>query len=257
MKRFLATAAAAVAGLVVAGPAAADIGYTLEGAASVNDAVVTLISNTGDAVTTNDASVINFTGTGLTTFASLTTLSAEFNGECGGGSPRFTISFGENKNVFVYLGPAPSFTGCTPGTWTSTGNLIGTTEKVFDLSQLGAGGAYLSYAEALAFFNAMAVQPTIQSISANVDSGWFFADKEQTVLLRNVKINETTFFGPAQTKPKHAAQCKNGGWSSFTNPEFKNQGQCVKYVTHQRNAARKAAQQQKLKAQKAKAKGKK
>jgi hypothetical protein len=35
--------------------------------------------------------------------------------------------------------------------------------------------------------------------------------------------------GPAPTK---MSQCKKGGWKTFTNPTFKNQGQCVKYVTH-------------------------
>ena len=32
---------------------------------------------------------------------------------------------------------------------------------------------------------------------------------------------------------------KKGGWKSFTNPTFKNQGQCVKYLVHGRNAAKK------------------
>lgn len=34
---------------------------------------------------------------------------------------------------------------------------------------------------------------------------------------------------PAPTK---MSQCKKGGWKTFTDPTFKNQGQCVKYVTH-------------------------
>ncbi len=33
-----------------------------------------------------------------------------------------------------------------------------------------------------------------------------------------------------------AAECKNGGWRHFTNPSFKNQGQCVSFFVHQRNA---------------------
>lgn len=28
-------------------------------------------------------------------------------------------------------------------------------------------------------------------------------------------------------------ECKNGGWKTFTNPTFKNQGQCVSYYNHQ------------------------
>lgn len=33
--------------------------------------------------------------------------------------------------------------------------------------------------------------------------------------------------------PTSKAQCKKGGWRKFTNPSFKNQGQCVKFVSHQ------------------------
>ncbi len=32
--------------------------------------------------------------------------------------------------------------------------------------------------------------------------------------------------------PTHKDQCKNGGWMTFNNPTFKNQGQCVSYTNH-------------------------
>jgi YVTN family beta-propeller protein len=32
--------------------------------------------------------------------------------------------------------------------------------------------------------------------------------------------------------PTNKDQCKDGGWATFTNPEFKNQGQCIKFVNH-------------------------
>jgi hypothetical protein len=32
--------------------------------------------------------------------------------------------------------------------------------------------------------------------------------------------------------PTSKQQCKKGGWRKFTNPAFKNQGQCVKFVNH-------------------------
>ncbi len=36
--------------------------------------------------------------------------------------------------------------------------------------------------------------------------------------------------------PTSANQCKNGGWQTFRNPAFKNQGDCVSYVaTHGKN----------------------
>lgn len=34
------------------------------------------------------------------------------------------------------------------------------------------------------------------------------------------------------TGPASKQQCKKGGWRTFTNPSFKNQGQCVAYVNH-------------------------
>jgi hypothetical protein len=34
------------------------------------------------------------------------------------------------------------------------------------------------------------------------------------------------------TTPTSKDQCKNNGWKTFTNPTFKNQGQCVSYTTH-------------------------
>ena len=44
-------------------------------------------------------------------------------------------------------------------------------------------------------------------------------------------ITQVPLIGPATTK----AQCKKGGWKTFDNPSFKNQGQCVSYVEHHRS----------------------
>ena len=38
-----------------------------------------------------------------------------------------------------------------------------------------------------------------------------------------------SFVGAAKD-PKNTDQCKNGGWQTFTNPTFKNQGDCIQYV---------------------------
>jgi hypothetical protein len=37
---------------------------------------------------------------------------------------------------------------------------------------------------------------------------------------------------PPTTSPTEKSQCKNGGWKTFTNPTFKNQGKCVSFVEH-------------------------
>jgi YVTN family beta-propeller protein len=39
-------------------------------------------------------------------------------------------------------------------------------------------------------------------------------------------------FTPTQNGPTNKDQCKNGGWATFTNPSFTNQGQCIKFVNH-------------------------
>lgn len=38
----------------------------------------------------------------------------------------------------------------------------------------------------------------------------------------------------AGAQPTEKDQCKRDGWRSFTNPSFKNQGECIKFVKHQK-----------------------
>jgi len=202
MRRLLVVGIVTAFAAVIA-PVALAATATPFGGATVSDGILTLVSNTGDVGTTNDASGATFSDTGVTTFSSLTTLSAEFNvtdDDCKAGSPRFQVRVqtptGE-KNVFVYLGPAPSFTGCAQNTWIVSGNLIGAADGRFDTSQIQAGTQVSTYAQALALVGAYPVT----SISLVVDSGWAFTDTEQTVLVRNVKINASTFYVPQTTPP--------------------------------------------------------
>ena len=60
-----------------------------------------------------------------------------------------------------------------------------------------AGTQVSTYAQA----NALVGSLQVTGISLVVDSGWAFADKEQTVMVRNVKINDSTFFTPGGTNP--------------------------------------------------------
>ncbi|MDD5069003.1 MAG: hypothetical protein PHN89_05425, partial [Candidatus Pacebacteria bacterium] len=68
-----------------------------------------------------------------------------------------------------------------------------------------------------------------------------------TVTLENGKVvtaentnltgDPTTIFPPTPTPtptptPAEKDACKNDGWKTFTNPSFKNQGQCVSYTNH-------------------------
>jgi len=49
-------------------------------------------------------------------------------------------------------------------------------------------------------------------------------------------LSQITFNGqtevPVAGSPASKAQCKHGGWRTFTSPSFKNQGQCVSWVEH-------------------------
>ena len=229
---------------------------TTFGGATIDDGVATLVSDTSVAGTpTNDSSGISLPLPAGLTLAQVTQLSAEFNvtdDDCAAGSPRIAINYGAGKNVHVYLGPSPSFTGCAKNTWVPSGNVVGTSDALrVDTSQVG-GTVNSNWAAALAL---VGNQP-ITSISLVVDSSWspVFTDKEQTVLVRNVRLNAETFLVPAQQKAKlnPAKLCRqqlaaagsrsafNELWSvSGTSNGF---GKCVSSVAKARNAGATQAQ---------------
>jgi len=157
------------------------------------------------------------------TIADLDTLSADYKfneGSCAGGSPRFAVDVetpAGTKSLFIHVGPAPNYTGCTAGTWVSTGNLADTNNLV-DATQLG-GTFYDNYSNVQTAYGTY----EISGIQLVVDAFW--AGGTQTVLVDNVKINNVT------TTFESANSCKNGGWMVYTSAPgpFSNQGQCVSY----------------------------
>jgi hypothetical protein len=258
MRRLIATAAALITAAVVV-PAALAATATPFGGATTSGGILHLVSNTGDVGATNDSSGASFSGTAVTTFSSITTLSTEFNvtdDDCAGGSPRFQVRVqtpsGE-KNVFVYLGPTPSFTGCSQNVWIASGNLIGSADGRYDTSQVQAGTQVSTYAQALALVGTYQVT----GISLVVDSGWAFSDKEQTVDVRNVKVNSSTFFTPEGPKPPGGQGMSPGqacktlraemGADAFraaygTNRNQANAfGKCVSQMARMKNGAARAA----------------
>ena len=248
MRKLLLLAVAALA-LATAAPALAADPAT-SGSATIANNVGTLVSNTSTANTpADDFGAITFPIASGLTLAQITQLSAEFNvtdDDCGGGSPRFVISYGANKNVVVALGPAPTFTGCAQNTWISTGNLVGTSDACrVDTSQISSGTQCTTWAAAVALLGS---QP-ISSISFVVDGGWSQTDKEQTVQVRTVKLNNETFLTatkPTTTKVNPAKLCKAqiaamGSRSAFNELWAKTgtsngYGKCVAAVAKARNA---------------------
>jgi hypothetical protein len=214
MKKLVAALSVALA-LGIAGAAfAAD--PTLSGGATSSAGVITLVSNTDDGSATNDTSSATFALPATTTFAQLTMLSAEFNTTddgCAAGSPRITIHLATGKNVFVYLGVAGNVNSCALNSWLTTGNLIGNNDVGrYDTSQIQAGTQVTTYSEALARINLLpSAEQVVSSVSFDVDAGYAFADKEQTVQLRKFTVNSISFptVGPPHgNKSNPAKLCK-------------------------------------------------
>jgi hypothetical protein len=202
VKRAIVTALTVLGALAVAGPAAADDG-TLTGGATRQGNEVTLVSNTGDTSTTNDMSAEQHSVPAGATFSDLKSLSAEYNPTddgCATGSPAFQLTV-EAKTVSVNFAP----TTCALNTFTSTGELVGSTAAIFDLTAFG-GSATSTYAQALELLK----DKPLTGIAIAAAGGGTFADKEQTVVVRQVKHVVTLGEGEGggQTKPNPARQCR-------------------------------------------------
>ncbi len=161
------------------------------------------------ATTTNASAGAEITGVSGQTFqsASFTLKSAT---QCQGGSPRFN----------VVTATTTFFLGCNNVTPTTNEN--GTATYRFTAETLAAAGQQVPTPTG-----------TIQFVSVLIDV-------EGTADLTKIRFNgKLQKLAPG--KADFARPCKKGGWKSFTNPTFKNQGQCVKHMVHGRNAAKKSS----------------
>jgi hypothetical protein len=125
--------------------------------------------------------------------------------QCQGGSPRFNVV--TSSTTF--------FLGCNNVIPTANGD--GTATYTFDAASIAAGG------------NQVPV-PTGTITSVDV-----LIDVQGTADLSNITLNGQSEVPVTSTAPTSKAQCKHGGWKTFTSPHFKNQGQCVSYVEHHRS----------------------
>ena len=216
MKKLVLAAVAAIATLtIVAGATAAlDPGVHLGAGVDPNCVKSTMTKNKTLHLEKNCANAVDAAaGAVITGVAGQTFQSAEFTlasaSQCQGGSPRFLI--------FTTTGFFPI--GCN--NVTPTVNQNGSVTYRFTPASYAAltGGAPTG---------------TITFVSVLID------------IQGVADLTKISFNGVAQKvvtdKGKGlAAPCKNDGWKSFTSPKFKNQGQCVKFVVHSRNAAKQAA----------------
>ena len=199
MRKFI-VAAAAAAALALAGTAGAalvpgvfDPGNTGCPVATYTNGVLHLEKNC--PTPTNAAAGADITGLEgqMFTSASFTLANAA---QCQGGSPRFDVV--TSDSLF--------FLGCnnvTPVT-----NADGT----------------VTYS-----FTAADGQPS--PITGTITAVDILIDVEGTADVTNITVNGVTQV-PLVGPPTSKDQCKHGGWQTFNNPSFKNQGQCVWYVNH-------------------------
>jgi hypothetical protein len=209
MKRLLAVAAGVFA-LALASTAAAalvpgvfDPGNTGCVVSTFSNGVLHLEKNCPTA--TNAAAGADITGLEGQTFtsASFTLASAS---QCQGGSPRFDVV--TTNGTF--------FLGCN--NVMPTTNADGSVTYTFNAATIAAGG------------NQVAVPTgTIQAVDILIDV-------EGTADVSNITVNGVLQEPAPAATPTSKDQCKNGGWKTFTNPSFKNQGDCVSFVaTHGKN----------------------
>lgn len=205
MKKLIGTAAM-VAALALAGTAAAALTpWTFVGPGAVCSPTSTfsggvLHLSKPCTTPTNASAGATITGVSGQTFTSASFTLAN-TGQCHGGSPRFNVV--ANGTTF--------FLGCNNVTPTINAN--GTATYTFTAATIAAAGNQVPVPTG-----------TISSVDVLIDV-------QGTADLTNI-----TFNGVAQNLvaggPTSKAQCKKGGWKSFTDPSFRNQGQCVSWFNH-------------------------
>lgn len=191
----LALAGTAGAALV---PGVFDPGSTGCPVATYANGVLHLEKNCPDA--TIAAAQADITGLAGQTFTSAAFTLAGV-AQCNGGSPRF--------NIFTSDGTF--FLGCNNVIPVVNGD--GTATYTFTAATLLAGGNQ------------------VQLPTGTISSAQVLIDIQGTADLSNISVNGITEV-PAVAAPTTKAACKKGGWKTFTDPKFKNQGQCVAYVNH-------------------------
>jgi choice-of-anchor C domain-containing protein len=125
--------------------------------------------------------------------------------------------------------------------------VIGNTYKVtFDLAGNPAGGPTVKTLTVSATGGTTDPYTFDTTGKTTIDMGWtsktynFVATSTSTTL--TFASTTAGYFGPAldnvvvEAVTSNKDQCKNNGWKTFTNPAFKNQGDCVSYIQSNANA---------------------
>ncbi len=139
------------------------------------------------------SSDVTFTPSGSMTVGDITTLSTDFNvggSDCGGPSPRFSVTLNNNKSIFVYFGPIPISNpgNCFYG-WQNTGNVTTSSDPRVDTTQLG-GVFNDTWSNAVG----LAGSTPVSSNSVVVDGGWT-VPRGQDVTIDNFTVNKSVMNG--------------------------------------------------------------
>lgn len=141
-----------------------------------------------------------------------------------GSGPRFVCSASNNatRNSSYPKNPGRDpYAITTTGWYTFQHNFHdnGSGVLAVDLSILDAGGNVL---------HTWTLSDATDIIGTTVGGnryGWFPMNEFSFLAIDNSQL--TVLVGP----PTATGQCKKGGWATFNNPKFKNQGDCVNFVT--------------------------
>jgi hypothetical protein len=133
------------------------------------------------------------------------TLSFDYSGYCGAGSPRFNVYLSNGQTIFL---------GCAYGGGPTGTNVTGT-------ATFTAGNTYGGV-----------LFPTGETVTG-ID---IVQDEQGQVTLSNITVNGTMVTVSANSLKD---QCKKGGYQSFDGSNgvgpFKNQGQCVSFFAQQQH----------------------
>lgn len=136
----------------------------------------------------------------------------------------------------------------TPGIWQNWDGLTGhwqttSTNCSFDFGHPGLGQCSLS--EYLRYNPNATIVSVVDAGDYGVGGirlivgGTFVSDGYVDGVVINSDVYDFEYNPPVVvTVPTNMDQCKKGGWQTFTNPTFKNQGSCVSFVEANENAGK-------------------
>jgi hypothetical protein len=134
---------------------------------------------------------------------------------------------GDAPGGFTTLVYEPYWNGViTPDTWEHwdvDAGLLWSSRTVADCGLVGTPGGPPTYT--LATVKTMCPDAVVLGIGANI--GTF--NPNYVVAFDGIEFNDTTYDFEVGLRPSSKDDCKDGGWMTFDDPAFKNQGDCVSF----------------------------